>query len=214
MALETRSQYRRGIATGIVLLILAVTKFAEGAWIILVAMPLVVLLFWAIKRHYAYVAKNLSLQGLTPDQLRNPANVAIVPIGDIHRASLRAIKYALRLSDDVRVIQVVQSQEEAARTRRRWQQWEAVTGAAQLVIVTTEYRDILPPLVEYIRRVNNVEFPKALVTVVVPKFIPDSKLAAVLHNHTALGLRLLLRREEDVVVIDVPYHLRKEPAAP
>lgn len=202
-----------GIVTGLVLVILAVTKFTEGAWIVLVALLLMIVLFRTIKQHYEHVASNLSLQGLAPENLRNPADVVIVPISGVHRASLRAIKYALKFSRDVRVVKVVADAADEAETRRRWERWGEITDSAQLIFLHTDYRNFLQPLVNYIRCVNHTEFPGQLVTVVVPEFVPDSRIAHLLHNQSAALLRVRLRGEEDIVVIDMPYHLRKQPPA-
>lgn len=198
--------------TAVVLVVLTVTKFTEGAWLIIAALPLIMLLFRSIKKHYDHVATNLSLTGLKPNDLRSPADVAIVPVGSIHRGSLRAIKYALKLTDDVRVVQVVGSEEEEIKTRKRWEQWDEVLGKAKLVFLHTDYRDYLTPLVDYVDQVNNKEFPGELITVVIPEFVPDSTMAKVLHNQTAVMLLLALRKYEDVVVISVPYHLHYIPA--
>jgi hypothetical protein len=194
-----------------VLVILAVTKFREGAWIIVLTMPLLVGLFLGIHRHYQHVATNLSLEGVDLDTLHNPANVAIVPIGGVHRASLRAIKYAHRFASDVRVVHVVFSEEEEATIRTKWAKCQTVLGSAQLVFLQSDYRELLNPIVAYIDRVNNQEFPGQLVTVVIPEFLPDNRATMVLHNQTAAQLLVRLRNYEDVVVIDVPYHLRKKP---
>ncbi len=198
--------------TALVLVILTVTKFNEGARLIVVAIPLIMLLFRQIRRHYDHVASNLRLAGLAPSDLRSPADVAIVPVGDIHRGSLRAIKYALKFSDDVRVVQVVGSEEEEINTRKRWDQWKDVIKGARLEFLYTEYRDFLNPLVEYIKQVNYEEFPGQLITVVIPEFVPDSKIAKLLHNQTAVMLLIALRGFEDVVVINVPYHLHRTQA--
>jgi amino acid transporter len=203
-----------GMLTGIVLVILAITKFLEGAWIIVLALPLMVLLFRSIRNHYDYVAKNLRLTGLKPENLRTHAEIAIVPIGDLHRGSLRAIRYAQRLSSDVRVVKVVGDEIEAAATRQRWEQWSHFTQHSKLVFLHTDYRDPLGPLVEYIRNVYCEEFAGQLITVVVPEFVPNTFLAHLLHNQTASLLRVMLRGEENVIVIDVPYHLRKQPQNP
>ena len=201
------------VMTAFVLIILTWTKFLEGAWLILLALPLIMLLFRAIRHHYDHVAKNLRLRGMNPGELRSPADVAIVPVGDIHRASLRAIKYALRFSNDVRVVQVVGSSAEEQATRKRWEEWHTIVPEAQLIFLYTDYRDFLRPLVNYIDRVNREEFSGQLVTVVVPEFVPDSGAANLLHNQTATMLRWRLRGQEDVVVINVPYHLRQTEAA-
>src|SRR5205085_11509121 len=115
----------------------------------------------------------------------------------------------LRFSGNVRVVQVVSSHEEEVETRQRWEHWSATVGDAKLTFLHTDYRDFLRPLVDYIKRVNDQEYPGSLITVVVPEFVPDSKIAKVLHNQTAVMLLLALRGYEDVVVINVPYHLHR-----
>jgi amino acid transporter len=202
------------VVTAIVFLILSVTKFVEGAWIILLIMPLLVGLFLLIRRHYDHVAKNLSLEGVDPAQVRSPAEIAIVPIGGVHRASLRAIKYAQRFASDVRVIHVVSSPEEETAIRQKWAAWKSVLGDATLIFVRSDYREIISPIVDYIDQVNHREVPGQLLTVVIPEFMPDHRAAMILHNQTAAQLLVRLRRFEDVIVIDVPYHLRKEPVHP
>jgi amino acid transporter len=202
------------VVTGIVLVILSVTKFVEGAWMILLVMPLLVGLFLLIRRHYDHVAKNLSLEGVDPTQVRSPAEVAIVPIGGVHRASLRAIKYAHRFASDVRVIHVVSSPEEETAIRKKWAAWQSVLGDATLIFLPSDYREIISPIVDYIDHVNHREFPGQLVTVVIPEFMPDQRAAMILHNQTAAQLLVRLRRFEDVIVIDVPYHLRRDPVHP
>jgi hypothetical protein len=94
-----------------------------------------------------------------------------------------------------------------ARFEERWNRFPEITGRCKLVIIDYEYRDILSPLVNYIEHVNNVEHPNQLVTVVVPEFVSDSFTGQLLHNQTANILRRRLRKHEDVVVIDVPFHL-------
>ncbi len=202
------------LVTGIVFVILSATKFLEGAWMILLVMPLLVVLFLRIRHHYDHVAKNLSLAEVNSASLRNPADVAIVPVSSIHRGSLRAIKYALRFSANVRVVTVVLDAEEEASLRERWDAWQTVLQGAELIVLHAEFRNPVALLEHYITGVTTEEFPGLLVTVVVPEFIPDSKLAYILHNQTAAQLLMLLRRFEDVIVIDVPYHLRKEPTHP
>ena len=197
------------ILTALVLVILAITKFAEGAWMILLALPLLMLMFRTIRKHYDHVAAKLTLQGVDPADVRSPADVVILPVGAIHRASLRAIKYALRFSDDVRVLQIISSEEERERTQKRWDEWKDTVSPAKLVFIPTNYRDLSTPIINYIDKVNHEEFPGQLVTVVIPEFVPDSRIAHVLHNQTALMLRMQLRSHPDVVVISVPYHFNQ-----
>jgi amino acid transporter len=216
----TRIHYERGwrwkqilnligsVTTFIVLIVLLATKFVEGAWIIVLAVPLLVLLFRAINRSYTEVAEALTTRELTMDQLSEIADVVIVPIADVHRGTLRALRYALRFSSDVRAVCIITDEDTKERLQRRWERFPEITNQVQLITLEYAYRDILTPLVDYIEQVNDVEFPDQLLNVVVPEFVPDSMLEDLLHNQTASLLRLRLRSHKDIVVIDLPFHIR------
>ncbi|NPV06573.1 MAG: APC family permease [Anaerolineae bacterium] len=193
--------------TFIVLIVLVTTKFLDGAWIVVLAVPLLVLLFRGINHHYQDVAAKLSTSTLAPHDVADVADVVIVPIADIHRGTLRALKYARRLSNDIRVVNISQSEAAKQRIRERWKRFPELTDGAKLIIIDYQYRDILEPLIRYIQHVNRVEFPDKLTTVVVPEFIPRSFADQLLHNQTANLLRHRLRAYPDVVIIQVPHHL-------
>lgn len=195
------------ITTGIVLVILVATKFIDGAWIIVVAIPILVFMFDRINQHYDRVAQSLTTEDLKPHDLAEIAEVAIVPIGDIHRGTLRALKYAQRFADDVRAVTIATTPEMRHRIEDRWARFPRLTDGIELVIIDYDFRDILTPLVSYIERVNHKEFPDQLVTVVIPEFIPAEAGAKLLHNQTADLLQRRLLSREDIVVIDVPYHI-------
>jgi hypothetical protein len=203
------------VVTFVVLCVLVATKFLEGAWIIVLALPLLILGFRAISRHYQHVRVQLRTRGLTSGDIRDVSNVVIVPIADVHRGTLRALKYAMRMSDDVRVVTVITDEQSKPLIRERWARFPEITKSMQLVFIDYEYRDIIDPIIEYIEYVNSVEFPGQLVTVVIPEFVPRSVAENLLHNQTANLLRVRLRAHPDVVVIDVPYHLyQREQAKP
>lgn len=193
--------------TCVVLLVLIATKFVEGAWIVLLAVAGLVYLFKTINHHYSDVAAKLSTQNLDLHDLSTVADVVIVPIADIHRGTLRALKYARRISPNVRVVHVSTDEASKARVLERWQRFREFTEGLQLVDISYEYRDVIEPLVEYIEHVNNVEFPHQLTTVVVPEFIPRTLREQLLHNQTANILRNRLRHYPDIVIIHVPHHL-------
>ncbi|MBE2202193.1 MAG: APC family permease [Anaerolinea sp.] len=195
------------VVTTVVLVILIVTKFGEGAWLVVLAIPLLVYLLRAIHRHYEHVANALSMRELQLEDMREIADVIIIPIGDVHRGTLRALKYAKRMTDNVRAVFIITSEASQERVQRRWQRFPEITGGVQLICLEYEYRDILTPLVEYIEKVNREEYPGQIVTVVIPEFVPESFAAHLLHNQTANLLRARLRGHEDVVVVDVPYHI-------
>ena len=195
------------ITTGVVFIILVATKFTDGAWIVALAIPALVFMFDRINKHYIIVADTLSTRDLREEELLDVSDVVIVPIADVHRGTLRALQYAKLISNDVRAVCVATSPDVHERIERRWGRFPKLTEGIELVIVDYDYRDILTPLVDYIGQVNDEEFPGQLVTVVIPEFIPAETFAGVLHNQTANILRRRLRSKQDVIVIDVPYHI-------
>jgi amino acid transporter len=195
------------VTTSIVFVILAATKFLEGSWIVALFIPLMVVVFFSIRRHYDRVSATLSTNGLSADNLAEVADVVIVPIADVHRGTLRALKYARRLSNDVRALSIVTTPEMKERLQARWERYPQITELIKLIPIEYDYRDIMTPLVDYILKVNNEEFPDQLTTVVVPAFIPEARPADVLHNQTASRLRSRLRAYKDIVIIDVPFHI-------
>ena len=193
--------------TGMVFIILVATKFVDGAWIVALAIPLLVFAFHKINNHYQSVAQALSTKTFSEADLLDVANVVIVPIGDVHRGTLRALQYAKRIATDVRAVCIATKPEMRERVERRWSRFPKLTAGIELIIIDYDYRDILTPLVDYIEKVNQNEFSGWLITVVIPEFVPADSFARVLHNQTANLMRTRLRECEDVIVIDVPYHI-------
>jgi amino acid transporter len=195
------------ITTGVVFIILVATKFLDGAWLVALAIPLFVLMFDRINKHYQTVSRTLSTRDFSEEHLMDVANVAVVPIADVHRGTLRALQYAKRIATDVRAVCVATTPEMRERVERRWARFPQLTTGIELVIIDYDFRDILKPLVDYIEEVNHDEFPGWLITVVIPEFVPSDTASRVLHNQTAGLMRRRLREREDVIVIDVPYHI-------
>lgn len=195
------------IITGLVFIILMATKFIDGAWIIALSIPALVFTFAKINTHYQVVAQTLSTRDFSEEHLVDVANVVIIPIADVHQGTLRAIQYARRIATDVRAVCIATSPEVRERIERRWARFPRLTEGIDLVIIDYDYRDVLTPLVDYIKTVNEKEFPGWLITVVIPEFIPVERYAQILHNQTANILRRRLRSTEEVIIIDVPYHI-------
>ena len=195
------------ITTFAVFLVLMVTKFTDGAWVVAVSIPVFVATFHSIHRHYDRVASALSTVGLTEESLNEIADVVIVPIADVHRGTLLALTYAKRISKDVRAITVATSPEMKERFLIRWNRFPQITKDIKLSLIEYDFRDIMIPLVDYIEHVNESEFCDKLTTVVVPEFIPENRSATILHNQTANRLRARLINHKDIVVIEVPFHI-------
>jgi len=184
-----------------VLVIFGVTKFIDGAWIVLVLTPLLVLLFSRIHRHYRGVAGQLSLDkfGAPPGIVRHRV---ILPIGGVHRGTLSALRYAHALSDDITAVHVSIDPAEAQRLQDKWELWG---DGVRLVVLESPYRLMLEPLLDYIEDIAAKRQKNEIITVVVPQFIPKHGRHKALHYNTADVLRANLMARQGVVVADVPY---------
>jgi amino acid transporter len=189
--------------TLIVMLVFAVTKFEEGAWIVLVLTPTLVAIFFGIHRHYRALARQLSLEQ-EREPLHSARHCVILPVGGVHRGTRAALNYARTLSDDVTAVHVSLDSAEAERVRQRWQEWGE---GIRLVILDSPYRELVEPLLHYIEEVAVHRQPYELVTVVVPQFVPRNWWHNFLHNQTAVWLRLALLLKPGIVVTDVPFHV-------
>ena len=193
--------------TAIVFLVLVVTKFVEGAWIIVLVIPLIIMMFYAIHNHYEHVANSLSTSTLKDREISEVADVVILPIGDVHRGTLRALQYAKKLSSDVRAVYVSTDPSLKERFFRRWKKFPSLTENVKLIGIDYDYRDFLTPLIEYIEKVNNEEFPHQSITVIIPEILTNSRISSILHNKTALLLRNRLRQYLDIIIIEIPLHI-------
>lgn len=195
------------VCTAIVMVVFAVTKFREGAWAVLILTPSLVTIFFAIHHHYKNVANNLSLDNfgaIPPHQTRHRI---IVPISGVHQGSLAALRYARRMSDDVTAVHVAIEPAEAEKVRKKWELWGEGT---RMVMLNSPYRLFLEPLLEYITEISARRQPGETLTIVVPEFISNNIFGSTLHTNTADLLRSQLKRQEGIVIISVPYHLRKK----
>jgi amino acid transporter len=192
------------VATGVVAVVVGVAKFALGAWMVLVLIPILVAVMWLIRRHYDSVQRALAvnqLAAVTP----GPRPHVVVPVANLDRAALHALAFAQSISDDVVAVHVAEDPEEAERARQRWEQ---LGGDVRLVIVESPYRSLLPPLLAYIDAVDESD-PSRPITVVLAEFVPRHWWEWFLHNQTALRLKLRLFFRRNTIVIDVPYHLNR-----
>jgi amino acid transporter len=191
------------VATFVVLCVFIVTKFIHGAWIVVVVIPLLVILFYAIHKHYLDVAKQLSMDGL--EHLRPIKHNVVVPISGLHRGVLTALEYAKSIARDNNVTAVYVDFEEEATVKLR-EKWERLGVGVKLVVLPSPYRELTRPLLKYIKRVGRHEHDD-LITVVLPEFIPAKWWQHVLHNQSSLLLKGALLFKKGVIVTSVPYHL-------
>ena len=190
------------LVTGLVLIIVAVTKAREGAWIILLLIPVHVFFFRATRRHYDRVGDQLNLKGWRPRGVRR--NLVLIPISGIQRAVVEALDYAKTLSPDVRAVYVGL---DAVATEQLKAQWATWGEGVPLVVLESPYRSLMEPLLEYIEQVST-ERPGDYVTVVLPEFVPAHWWHHLFHNQSALLIKGALLFKPNTVVTSVPFHLR------
>jgi len=191
------------VVTGIVLIIVAVTKTLEGAWIVLLLIPIIVAMFKATRRHYDHVASQLTLRGYATQARVH--NTVLVPIGGVQRAVVEALRYAETLSDDVRAVYVDVDPAGTEHVKKDWETWG---GRVKLVVLPSPYRSLMEPLLEYIEQVEQ-ERTNDYVTVILPEFVPARWWQHLFHNQRALLIKGALLFRPNTVVTSVPFHLLK-----
>jgi len=186
-----------------VLGVVTVTKTPEGAWIILVLIPLLTAVLLATRRHYDHVSRQLTLKGWEPEIRRK--NTVLVPVGGLHRAVVQALQYARTLSTDVRAVFVDNNPAATEQLRREWDTWGQ---GVPLVVLESPYRSLLEPLLAYIREIDDAS-PDDYVTVILPEFVPAQWWQHLLHNQSALLIKGALLFRRNTVVTSVPFHLEQ-----
>jgi amino acid transporter len=195
------------VCTAIVMVVFAVTKFREGAWIVLILTPVLVTIFFTIHHHYKDLANHLTLDKFTGLPARRTRHRVILPVSGIHQGTLEALRYARLLSTDVTAIHVSIDPMETEKVRKKWKTWGEGT---RLIILDSPFRLFIEPLLEYIEEIIDNRQPNETITIVVPQFIPSKRWHQALHMRTADFLRQELLSKPGVVVTDVPYQVREE----
>ena len=193
------------VATGVVLLIVAVTKFAVGAWLPIVVVPAIIALFRSIKRHYARVERTLAV---TPAEIRpRPVNhTVVVLVGRVHRGVVEALQYAKSLRPDH--LAAVHVYDEEGEREAMEAQWAAFGFDIPLEIVHSPYRELTPAVERYLDDLEERR-PLGTITIVIPEFVTGRLLSPtqLLHNQSGAALKLALLFRRHTVVTSVPYHV-------
>ncbi|MFZ5916015.1 MAG: APC family permease [Chloroflexota bacterium] len=199
------------LATGITVLVIGASKFVEGAWITVLLIPILVLVFLQIRAHYRQVAEQLSLRGLPPSLEPFPRPRVVVPISGIHRGMMDAIAFARSISQDVTAVYIELEPGAGERLREKWEHW---WPDVPLVIRSSPYRSLVGPLLDFLDEMDRRHNDGQLTTLVLPEFVTARWWQAMLHNQTAWSIKvaLLYRRRHlgfQRVIIDVPFHLKR-----
>ena len=211
--------WRRGIvinavgavATGIVLLIVAVTKFAVGAWLPILVVPAIIALFRSIRRHYALIERKLAVR---PGQFkpRSLDHTVVVLVGRIHKGTLLALDYARSLRPNHLVALFVAFEDE--HHERIEQDWADFGFDIPLEVVGSPYRELVSPVEEYLDELDD-RWDSDAVTVVIPEFVMGLRsLANALHGQSALALKIALLDRPGTVVTSVPFHIGSDDVGP
>lgn len=191
------------VTTFTVLMVIAVTKFMHGAWIVILIIPILIAIFLSIRRHYRSIANQLSLCNLhAPKPARN---WVIMCIGGVHCGTLQALRYARMIAGDGDAIVMYVNTQDGDPTGIK-KKWEQYGFGAPLEIVHSPYRDVITPITTRVRQIHEGN-PDDFVTVVVPEFIVKRWWEHLLHNQTAFILKTRLMFIPNVIVTSVPYQL-------
>jgi len=189
--------------TALVAAIVLTSKFAAGAWIVAVLILLLIAHFLTINRHYRAVAGQLSLEHVVEEPALT--NTVLVLVGDLHAGVVRALRYAQSLSPAAKAVYVETDPDKTRKLEEKWGKWGC---GVPLVVLTSPYRSLLGPFLEYLDHIQ-AQGENHIVTIVLPEFIPARWWQQLLHNQTALLIKGSLLFRKNVVVTDVPYHLAR-----
>ncbi len=195
------------LTTGLVAVIIAVTKFSEGAWIVVILIPLLVLMFMSIHKHYQYV--EVERTTTIPAKPAEIQHLFIVPIAGMDRVSIQSLSYARSVSNNVIAVHIAVDEADAINVREAWKRWRPnikEKEKTELVLIESPYRSLARPLLRYIDTIHEL-YPEYTLTVLLPEFVVSHWWEHFLHNQTALQLKAALLFRPGIVVTSVPQHL-------
>jgi amino acid transporter len=200
-------------ATGVTLAVVLVAKFAEGAWVMVILIPALLATFGAVRRHYHAVS--LEIANPLPLDVRNiRPPIVIIPMREWNKMSQKGLRFALKLSPDIFVVQIRAAEKGEDDLSRRWHEYvempteEAGLPTPHLVEVASPFRHVFNPLIDYVLGMKR-EHPDRQIAVLIPELVARRWYHHLLHNKRAALLKalLLVRGDEDIVVINVPWYV-------
>lgn len=191
------------VCTAMITVIFAITKFKDGAWVVVILIPVIVFVFSMIFKHYKHLAKQLSLENSTAAP-RVVNQKVIIPISGVHKGTLAALRYAKTLSDDITAVHISSDIDETKKVQEKWQLWG---DGYRLVVLESPYRLFVEPLLAYIDELDKQKQPNEIISIVVPQFVPKHWYVNLLHTRTADTLRKVLLYRKDIVILEVPYQV-------
>lgn len=191
-----------GTVTAIVTIVVAVTKFWDGAWVVPIAVGAMLAIMVGIYNHYKYLGKELEVDA--SDAIPAGRTTALLLVPRMHKGILQAISYSQALAEDVRAVHVTLDPKSAQKVKEDWLKFGA---DIPLVILESPYRSLVEPIIDYVDE-SRREDPDQFITVIVPEAVPKRPWHKLLHANIAIQLRLALGNREKVVISSVRYFLK------
>ncbi|MBN1313309.1 MAG: APC family permease [Anaerolineae bacterium] len=201
------------LATTVALLIIGVSRFVEGAWIVIFLIPLLVLTFRMVHHHYEDTRAQLTLRGLPPSLAPLPEPRVVLPISGVHRGVIEALRYARAISKHVTAVFIEIEPGSGDLICKRWKEW-GLEHDIQLEIISSPYRSVVGPFLNFLDKTDREHNDGQLASVLLPEFVPARWWHSLLHNQTAMVIKLALTYRRQKMgkiraIIDMPMHLRK-----
>jgi amino acid transporter len=188
--------------TAVAVFVFLISKFLSGAWVVTIAVPLLILLFARTESYYAEVAKELRL-GKTPPPPRRRESIVVVPASTVNTLTERAVSAALSLGQTVVAVAVAGDDDECERIKRAWDEWQS---RVPLEVLLDERRSLIRSVLRYVK---SIEDEDATITVLIPEILPRRRWHEILHNQRGRLLEAVLKARTDVVIATLPFHLHE-----
>jgi hypothetical protein len=188
--------------TAVAVVVFLISKFLEGAWVVTIAVPLLILLFARTESYYERVAHELRL-GKTPPPPHRRESIVVVPASTVSLLTERALSAALSLGETVVAVAVAGDEEESERIKRGWDEWQT---AVPLEVLLDPHRSLVRSVLRYVK---SIESEDATVTVLIPEIMPRRRWHEILHNQRGRLLEAVLKARTDVVIATLPFHIHE-----
>ncbi len=186
--------------TAVAVPVFLISKFLEGAWVVTIAVPLLILLFANTESYYAKVAKELKL-GKTPPHPRKRESIVVVPASTVNLLTERAISAALSLGETVVAVAVAGDEEDCAAIKHAWDEWRS---GVPIEVLLDSHRSLIRSVLRYVKSIENED---ATITVLIPEILPRRRRHEILHNQRGRLLAAVLKARTDVVIATLPFHI-------
>jgi amino acid transporter len=188
------------VMTAVAVAVFVLSKFLEGAWVVVLAIPLLMALFWSVERYYSEVGRELRL-GKTPPAPRRRESVVLIPTTTTSLLTERAASAGLSLSDTVVAIAVAGDEDEAAGLKRNWDNWRC---GIPLEVLIDPRRSLVRSVLDYVKRIEREDLT---IMVLIPELVPRKRRHEILHNQRGELLEAALKRNTSVVIATLPFHI-------